>query len=166
MNERRGDATGGARPSYDAIEAFMRDYFRCYSEYVNKAEDFDRLDEFYASDFRATGYVENPETGEYPFVHQTRDAFKDFLRRGHANTGETLRPVEISIDERKGKVAAILDMKKENRSTGEKTQLMAIAIYGVGLENGALRLKSLDVCVDKPQANTAAWKRDGGWKRK
>ena len=144
--------------TYSNIEAFMGNYFKDYSVLVNSPSTIDKLDIYYSADFCSTAYMNTPGTGEYPFTHKNREMFKNFLRKGHENTKEILSPMQLSIDERKGKVAAILDVRKEDRTTGDKSQFIAIAIYGVGLENNSIRLKSLNICVDNPQKIAGTWK--------
>ena len=156
---------GAIELSYDNIERFMNQYFKYYTEYVNDPATIDKLDTYLAADFNTTFYMNTPGTGEYPFVQDNREMWKEFLLKGHQNSKEILSPLQISIDERKRKVAAILDVRKENRTTGEKSQMVAMAIYEVGLENNIIKLKSLDLCVDNPQRLTETWKQEGTWKQ-
>jgi hypothetical protein len=158
MSKTGSQQGGGTELSYDNIEKFMYQYFKSYTEYVNDPATIDKLDTYLAADFHTTFYMNAPGTGEYPFVQENRKMWKNFLLKGHQNSKEILSPLQLSIDERKGKVAAILDVKKENRTTGEKSQIIVMAIYGVGLEDNSIKLKSLNLCVDNPQRITETWK--------
>lgn len=149
--------------SYENIEIFMDQYFKAYTEYVNDPETIDKLDIYYTADFTSLAYMNTPGTGEYPFVIENRAMWKDFLAKGHQNTKETLSALELNIDERKGKVTAILEVRKENRTTGEKSQIMGIAIYGIVLESNTMKFKSLTICIDNPQRIAQTWKQAGTW---
>jgi hypothetical protein len=129
-----------ARPSYQAIAAFMEEYFSVYSEYGQEAATAHRMYEYYTPDFVFTGYVGLPE----PVVYPSAEAFVRF-DVSHPSTYERLTPEEVVIDERRGAVAAVIRFEFIDRATGTVIlEERGISRYTLTLdEEGRIKIKEL-----------------------
>jgi hypothetical protein len=131
------DRTG---PTYEAIAAFMEEYFPVYSEYGQEAATAHRMYEYYTPDFVFTGYVGLPE----PVVYPSAEAFVRF-DVSHPSTYERLTPEEVMIDERRGAVAAIIRFEFIDRATGTVVlEERGISRYTLTLDKeGRIKIKEL-----------------------
>jgi hypothetical protein len=127
--------------TYDNILKFMEAYFPVYSEYGQDPDTAQRMNEFYTPDFVFTGYLGFPELVVYP----SRDAFLA-MDVSHPSSYERLTPVEMTIDERRNTVFAIIDFEFIDRATGEVLAVERGATqYRLVLdENDSLKIKSFD----------------------
>jgi hypothetical protein len=137
--------------TYVDMMNFMRKYFKGYSKYSNKAEEIDKLDDFYTPDFVSTGYT-RMRGREYPLIRKGRKAYKNSLVRMHADIEETMTPQDIMIDEQEKKTVALVRVELKNRKTMEHFASDIIAFYQLVLdENETIKIKSVGVFVDEPE---------------
>jgi hypothetical protein len=125
--------------TYDNILAFMQDYFPIYSEYGQDPDTAHRMNDFYTPDFVFTGYLGFPELVVYP----SRDAFLA-MDASHPSSYERLTPEEMTIDERRSTVFAIIKFEFIDRKTGEVLVVERGATqYQLVLdENDSIKVKS------------------------
>ena len=137
--------------TYEKMKDFMEKYCKDYSLYGNDAETMSKMDEYWAPDFVSTAYF-TQETGTYPVVHKNRREFQDFLIRGHVNVKDALEPRDVIVDLKNNKTVVLLKVKKENRHTGEFTEIDGVGIYKLIVDaNDTLKIKSLDFFWHAPQ---------------
>jgi hypothetical protein len=133
------------------MKTFMEKYFEGYSKYSNKAEEIDKLDDFYFLDFISTGYT-RMQGKEYPLVRKGRSAYKNSLVRMHTDIEETMTPQDIMIDEQEKKAVALVRVELMNRETVEHFGSDIIAFYQLVLdEDKAIKIESVGVFVDDPE---------------
>jgi len=137
--------------TYENMKTFMGKYFENYSKYSNKAEEIDKLDEFYTLGFISTGYT-RMEGKEYPLVRKGRNAYKDSRVRMHADIEETMTPYDLMIDEQEKKAVALVRVELINRKTMEHFGSDIIAFYQLVLnEDKTIKIESVGVFVDDPE---------------
>lgn len=137
--------------AYEDMKMFMKSYFEGYSKYSNKAEEIDKLDDFYTLDFISTGYT-RMRGKDYPLIRKGRDAYKNSLVRMHADIEETMTPQDIMIDDREKKAVALLRVELRNRTTMKHFVSDIIASYQLVLdEDETIKIESVGVFVDDPE---------------
>jgi hypothetical protein len=100
--------------TYENILKFMQEYFPVYSDYGQDPATARRMEDYYAPDFVFTGYVGYPE----PLIFPNRDSFLAF-DVSHPSSYERLTPEDMTIDERRKTVCAIIKFEFIDRKTGE-----------------------------------------------
>lgn len=125
--------------TYDDILKFMQDYFPVYSECGQDPALVHRMNEYYTPDFVFTGYLGFPELVVYP----SRDAFLA-MDVSHPSSYERLTPEDMTIDERRQTVFAIIKFEFIDRKTGEVLVVERGATqYQLVLdENGGIKIRS------------------------
>jgi hypothetical protein len=126
--------------TYEAIAAFMEEYFPVYSEYGQEAATAHRMHEYYVPDFVFTGYVGLSQ----PVVYSSAEAFVHF-DVSHPSTYERLTAEEVVIDERCGVVAAVIKFEFIDRANGELIlEERGISRYKLTVdEEGRIKIKEL-----------------------
>jgi|WetSurMetagenome_2_1015567.scaffolds.fasta_scaffold18357_2 hypothetical protein len=99
--------------TYDSMVAFMRDYFPAYSDFGQDPATVHRMHDYYTPDFVFTGYVGLPE----PSVYADRASFLEF-DISHPSSYERLTVEDMTVDERRGTVFAIIKFEFVDTSTG------------------------------------------------
>lgn len=137
--------------TYENMKTFLEKYFEGYSKYSNRAEEIDRLDEFYTLGFISTGYV-RMQGKEYPLIRKGRNEYKDSLVHMHADIEETMTPQNIMIDEKEKKAIALVKVVLKNCKTMEQFESDIIAFYQLVLdEDKTIKIESVGVFVDDPE---------------
>ena len=126
--------------TYDAMVEFMEEYFPVYSEYGQEPATADRMHDYYAPDFVFIGYVGFPE----PVVYPSAEAFVRF-DLSHPSSYERLTAEDITVDERRNVVFAIIKFEFVDRKTGEVlAEERGVSQYHLALdENGTIKIKKL-----------------------
>jgi hypothetical protein len=99
--------------TYDSMVAFMRDYFPAYSDLGQSPATVHRMHDYYTPDLVFIGYVGLPE----PKVYPDRAAFLEF-DLSHPSSYERLTVEDMTVDERRGTVFAIIKFEFVDTSTG------------------------------------------------
>lgn len=125
--------------TYEQMAAFMEEYFPTYSEYGQDAATAERMNAFYTPDFIFTGHLGFPE----PVVYPSREAFLAF-DVSHPSSYERLTPVDMTIDERRQTVFAVIKFEFIDRPTGRVLveELGATQYQLVLDEEGNIKVKS------------------------
>jgi hypothetical protein len=125
--------------TYDAMVAFMREYFPAYSDYGQDPATVHKMHEYYTPDLVFTGYTGFAE----PTVFPDRAAFLEF-DVSHPSSYERLTVEDMTVDERRKVVFAIIKFAYVDRATGvvlaEETG--ATQYHLVLDEDGAIKIKS------------------------
>jgi hypothetical protein len=125
--------------TYDTMVAFMRDYFPAYSEYGQHPATVEKMHEYYTPDLVFTGYTGFAE----PTVFPDRAAFLEF-DLSHPSSYERLTVEDMTVDERRKTVFAIIKFEYVDRVTGlVLAEERGATQYQLVLdEDGAIKIKS------------------------
>lgn len=125
--------------TYDEMLAFMLDYFPAYSQYGQDPAVVERMHDYYTPDFVFTGYVGLSE----PKIYPDRASFLEF-DVSHPSSYERLTPVDMTIDERRKTVFAIIKFEFIDTATGAvlAEELGATQYQLVVGEDGAIKVSS------------------------
>jgi len=125
--------------TYEAMAAFMRDYFPAYSEYGQDPATIERMHDYYTPDLVFTGYTGFAE----PTVFPDRESFLRF-DLSHPSSYERLTVEDMTIDERRAVVFAIIKFEYVERATGAVlAEETGATQYQLVLdEEGAVKIKS------------------------
>jgi hypothetical protein len=127
--------------TYDNILEFMEEYFPVFSNLGQDPATVHRMEEFFAPDLVFTGWMGFPE-GQ--LVYPDRQAFLDF-DVSHPWAFERLTPLDMTIDERRGTVFAMIRFEFVDRETGKVlVEELGNALYHLALDqDGAIKIKKL-----------------------
>jgi hypothetical protein len=144
---------------YEQINEFMEKYFADYDLYAQEAGTMNRMDQYWAPDIVVIAYMQL-KNGQYPLKLENRKQWQDFLIDGHRNVRDAMTPREIIIDEKLLKVAALLNIKKFDLSSGKQLcDLDGLGYYTLVVENGnSLRIIRLDFFCGDPGTMTGLYK--------
>jgi hypothetical protein len=100
-------------PAYAHIAAFMAEYFPTFSEYGQDPATVDVMHDFFVPDLQFFGYM-GSSTG--PLTFSNRDAFLAY-DVSHPWAYERLTPLDMTIDERRKMVFAIIAFEFVERAS-------------------------------------------------
>ncbi len=128
--------------TYDNILNWTKEYFEVYSNYGQKSETADRMNDYFAPDMRFIPYIAalgGPEGG-----FKGRDEFVRTAKL-HSSWYEKLIPDDITIDERRKVVAVLFRMEVVDTKKGEVViRKSAFAHYKLVLdENDTIKIKQI-----------------------
>ncbi len=127
--------------TYDTMVKFMDEYFPVFSNLGQDAATVHRMNEFFAPDLLFTGYMGFPEG---LLVYPDRQAFLDF-DISHPWAFERLTPLDLTVDERRGIVFALIRFEFVDRKTGQVlVEELGTAQYHLALdENDTIKIEKL-----------------------
>lgn len=133
--------------TYDNMVAFMQAYFPAYSDYGQDPATVHRMHDYYTPDLVFTGYVGLPEPAVYP----SRAAFLEF-DTSHPASYERLTVEDMTVDERRKTVFAIIKFEYIDRKTGAVlVEERGATRYQLVLDDdGAIKIKSFVFFVQRP----------------
>jgi hypothetical protein len=125
--------------TYDAMVAFMREYFPAYSDFGQDPATVQKMHEYYTPDLVFTGYTGFAE----PTVFPDRTAFLEF-DVSHPSSYERLTVEDVTVDERRGVVFAIIKFEYVDRAAGAVlAEERGATQYQLVLDQeGAIKIKS------------------------
>jgi hypothetical protein len=126
--------------NYDNMLKFMEEYLPVFSDFGQDPATVHRMNDYYAPDMEFVGYVGFPE----PLSFAGRDDFLAF-DVAHPSSYERLTPLELSVDEKRKVVVAVLKFEFIDRKTGDVlVEERGVTQYHLGLdENGTIKIKKL-----------------------
>jgi hypothetical protein len=127
--------------TYDNMVAFMQEYFPVFSNLGQDPATVHRMEEFFAPDIVFTGYMGFPEG---LLVYPDRQTFLDF-DVSHPWAFERLTPLDLTVDERRGVVFALMKFEFVERKTGKVlVEELATGQYHLALDDaGTIKIKKL-----------------------
>jgi hypothetical protein len=138
------------KPIYRQLRDFMLAYTRDYSRYANDPETIQKMDSYWAPDFKVKAYFKT-DSGKYPVVYNSRREFKDVLVATHQEVKDRMLVSDITIDPEARKAVILMKIEKTHLDSGAKTEIDAIGSYQleVGSDYGIV-MKSLDFFWQAP----------------
>ena len=100
--------------SYENMVKFMEEYLPVFSEYGQDPATVQRMNDYFAPDVEFTGHVGFPE----PLVYRSRDEFLAF-DVAHPSSYERLTALDLTVDEKRKVVVAVLKFEFIDRKTDE-----------------------------------------------
>jgi len=127
--------------TYDSMVEFMEEYFPVFSNFGQHPATVHRMNDYFAPDLVFTGYMGFPEG---LLVYPNRQAFLDF-DVSHPWAFERLTPLDLTVDERRKVVFALIKFEFVERETGRVlVEELGTAQYHLALdENGTIKIKRL-----------------------
>ncbi len=120
-------AAGHCKANYKQIKNFMADYYDAYNMYAQDAATIDKMDKYWAPEFKAVQFLPLPQPLEMDLA-----TWKGFMVFVHLNMTETLVVDEMAIDKKKLSVVARLTLYFNDRATGQLIlSTNAIAFYNL-----------------------------------
>ena len=112
---------------YDELKDFLSAYCRAYSQYAGAPDTIGQLHRFWAPDLTAVAFFRRGDNGDYPIVHDGRDAFQQAILANQSHFRDTMEPLDMVIDTISNKVAVMSKIVKTDIKTGE-----IVTIHGMG----------------------------------